>query len=117
MKIIYTKLLTGSDFWRLEDFKSTKLPLIAIHLVATLLGYLLFQLYVATDEGKKYSGKSLPVILKNYDFQKGKEQKPKSVIVFASSGFGIFPFLEFINLYALLPESTRAKLQGVLSSV
>jgi hypothetical protein len=50
--------------------------LIAFHIVATLLGYLLFQLYVAIDEGEKYSGKSLPVILKNYDFLKGKAQKP-----------------------------------------
>lgn len=105
------------DFWCLEDFKSTKLTLITFHIVATLLGYLLFQLYVATEEGKEYAGKSLPVILKNYDFHKRKERKPVSVIVFADSSFGIFPFLEFINLYAMLPETIKIKLQKVLAYV
>ncbi|GMO43895.1 MAG: hypothetical protein Ta2B_24570 [Termitinemataceae bacterium] len=52
------------DFWNLEDFKSTKLCLITFHIICVLLGYLMFQIYVATDEGKKYSGKSLPVIIK-----------------------------------------------------
>jgi hypothetical protein len=105
------------DFWCLEDFKSTKLTLITFHIVATLLGYLLFQLYVACEEGKQYAGKSLPVILKNYDFHKRKERKPVSVIVFAGSNFGVFPFLEFINLYAMLPETVRINLQGVLAYV
>ena len=105
------------DFWCLEDFKSTKLSLITFHIVATLLGYLLFQLYVACEEGKQYAGKSLPVILKNYEFHKRKERKPVSVIIFAGSNFGIFPFLEFINLYAMLPETIKIKLQGVLAYV
>jgi hypothetical protein len=105
------------DFWCVEDFKSTKLTLITFHIVATLLGYLLFQLYVATDEGKQYAGKSLPVILKNYDFHKRKERTPVSVIVFAGSSFGIFPFLEFINLYAMLPETIKINLQEVLAYV
>jgi hypothetical protein len=105
------------DFWCVEDFKSTKLTLITFHIVATLLGYLLFQLYVATGAGKENAGKSLPVILKNYDFHKRKERKPVSVIVFAGSNFGVFPFLEFINLYAMLPEPVKIKLQGVLAYV
>jgi hypothetical protein len=43
------------DFWRLEDFKSTKPPLIAFRLVCALLGYPLFQLYVGTEEGKRWA--------------------------------------------------------------
>jgi hypothetical protein len=105
------------DFWCVEDFKSTKLTLITFHIVATLLGYLLFQLYVACGEGKQYAGKSLPVILKNYDFHKRKEHEKVSMIVFAGSNFGIFPFLEFINLYAMLPETIKINLQGVLAYV
>ena len=53
------------DFWRLEDFKSTKLNVIAFHIVCTLLGYLMFQIYVGTEEGSGFAGKSLPVLLKN----------------------------------------------------
>ncbi len=50
------------DFWRLDDFKSTKLNVIAFHIVCTLLGYLMFQLYLSTDEGSGWAKKSLPVI-------------------------------------------------------
>jgi hypothetical protein len=59
----------------------------------------------------------LPVILKNYEFHKRKERKPVSVIVFAVSNFGVFPFLEFINLYAMLPEPIKMKLQEALAYV
>ena len=54
------------DFWKLEDFKSTKLNVISFHLVCVLLGYLFYQLYLNTEDGQKYIGKCLPVILKNY---------------------------------------------------
>ena len=65
------------DFWRLEDFKSTKINVIAFHIVCTLLGYLMFQIYVGTEEGERWSGKSLPVIVKKYI----PPDKPKSVII------------------------------------
>jgi hypothetical protein len=105
------------DFWHIEDFKSTSLCLITFHIIATLLGYLLFQLYVGTDEGRKYAGKSLPVILKNYDFHKQSAQKPRPLIIFAGHYFGIFPFLEFISLYASLSQSLRTQLDTVLATV
>ena len=78
------------DFWKLEDFRSTKYNYITYHIVMTLVGYLYFQIYKNLDEGKKYSGKSLPVVVKNY-----KETRPKSVIIYVGQYFGIFPFLEF----------------------
>jgi hypothetical protein len=105
------------DFWCLEDFKSTALCLITFHIICTLLGYLMFQLYVGTEEGEQYSGKSLPVILKKYDFEKRREKKPKPLIIFAGPYFGIFPFLEFITLYASLSQNIRTELDAVLSSV
>ena len=104
------------DFWKLEDFKSTKYNYITYHIVMTLVGYLYFQIYKNLDEGKKYSGKSLPVIVKNY-----KETRPKSVIIYVGQYFGIFPFLEFLQLYAectldatvsmleTMPEDARIK--------
>ena len=54
------------DFWKIEDFKSTKLNMILFHIVCVLFGYLFYQLYILLPEGEKYLGKSLPVILKNY---------------------------------------------------
>ena len=34
------------DFWKLKDFKSTKLNVISFHLVCVLFGYLFYQLYL-----------------------------------------------------------------------
>ncbi|MEF9893164.1 MAG: transposase [Anaerorhabdus sp.] len=53
------------DFWKLEDFKSTKYDVITYHIICVLFGYLFYQLYLSTDSGRKYIGKSLPCLLKN----------------------------------------------------
>ncbi len=55
------------DFWKIEDFKSTKYNVIAFHIICVLLGYLFYQLYINGEHGNKYLGKSLPVILKSYN--------------------------------------------------
>lgn len=57
------------DFWKLEDFKSTKYNYITYHIVMTLIGYLYFQIYMSLEEGQAYVGKSLPVVLKNYNLK------------------------------------------------
>lgn len=57
------------EFWKLEDFKSTKYNVITFHIVCVLFGYLFYQLYLSTEDGAKYIGKCLPVILKNYKMQ------------------------------------------------
>jgi hypothetical protein len=100
------------DFWRLEDFKSTKHKFITFHIVMTLIGYMYFQLYKNMDEGEKYSGKSLPVVLKNY-----KEDKQKSVIVYSGQYFGVFTFIEFIQLYAGCSPEVRKLLDPTLALV
>lgn len=101
------------DFWKLEDFKSTKIRVIAFHIVCTLLGYLMFQLYVGTEEGYKWSGKSLPVIMKKYI----PPDKPKTIIIYTDSYFATFPFLEFLRLYASLEIPIRSSLDSVLGRV
>jgi len=100
------------DFWKLEDFKSTKFNFIAFHIVMVLIGYMYFQLYKNLDDGRKFSKKSLPIILKNY-----KEQKPKSVIIYVGQYFGVFAFLEFIQLYAGCDEKVRKLLEPTLALV
>lgn len=54
------------DFWKLEDFKSTKYNMIVFHIICVLFGYLFYQLYINSAQGRKYLGKSLPVVVKNY---------------------------------------------------
>jgi hypothetical protein len=98
------------DFWKLEDFKSTKIHVIAFHIVCTLLGYLMFQLYIGTEEGSKWSGKSLPVINKKYI----PPAKPKAVIVYTGQYFAVFKFVEFLHIYTSLDAVIRAQLDSVL---
>ena len=100
------------DFWKLEDFKSTKYNYITYHIVMTLLGYLYFQLYKTVEQGQKYQGKSLPILAKNYSSEKTKE-----VLVYAEQYFGIFSFLEFLQLYAECPLEVRRLLDVVLARV
>lgn len=100
------------DFWKLEDFKSTKYNYITYHVMMTLIGYLYFQIYKNLEEGNSYVGKSLPVILKNY-----KETRSKAVVVYVGQFFGIFPFLEFLKLYAECTVEVRQLLDPILAKV
>ena len=99
------------DFWQLEDFKSTKIDVIAFHIICTLMGYFFFQLYVCTDEGECWLGKTLPVIIKKYI----PPDKPKSVIVYTDRHFAVFPFIEFLHLYASLEINARSVLDAAFS--
>lgn len=80
------------DFWRIEDFKTTKYNVIAFHIICVLLGYLFYQLYVNSDSGYEYLGKSLPVILKNY-----KEQPFNYFVLYGGSYFCCMSFKEFFE--------------------
>lgn len=97
------------DFWKLEDFKSTKYVHITFHIVMTLIGYMYFQIYKNTEEGKEYVRKSLPVILKNY-----VSKKERAVVIYAGEYFGIFNILEFMDIYASIKPSVRKLLKPVL---
>ena len=100
------------DFWKLSGFKSTKYNYITFHIIMTLTGYLFFQIYKNLEEGQVYTGKSLPVVAKNY-----KETKPKEVVVYMGQYFGIFPFLEFLKIYAECTLEVRQLLDPVLAKV
>ena len=100
------------DFWKLSDFKSTQYNYITFHIIMTLTGYLFFQIYKNLEEGQSYTGKSLPVAAKNY-----KETKPKEVVVYVGQYFGIFPFLEFLKIYAECTLEVRQLLDPILAKV
>lgn len=101
------------DFWKLEDFKSTKFNFIVFHIVTLLIGYMYFQLFKNTEKGSKYSKKSLPVVLKNYK----EKKKSKSVVIYSGQYFGIFTFLEFMKLYASCSEEVKKLLEPTLALV
>jgi len=100
------------DFWKLSDFKSTKYNYITFHIIMTLISYLYFQIYKNLEEGQAYVGKSLPVVAKNYI-----ETKPKAVVVYSGQYFGIFPFLDFLKIYAECMPEVRKLLDPILAKV
>ncbi len=100
------------DFWKIDDFKSTKVNVIAFHVVCTLFGYLFFQLYTTMDEGCKYAGKSFPVVLKGY-----QPKAQRFMIVYVKDMFGVFPLVEFMDIYAKCNESIQEILRPVIAQV
>lgn len=94
------------DFWKLEDFKSTKLNMVALHIIMVLFGYLFFLLYTLLPDGEEYAHKSLPIILKNY-------QPLASIpylVFYADDYFGVFSIAEIIKLYALCNSEAQKSL-------
>lgn len=100
------------DFWRIEDFKSTKLHVIAFHVVCVLFGYLFFQLYTMLPEGEQYTGKSLPVLLKRYS---AKVQG--HVVIYVDDMFGVFTLFEVLELYANAPAGVKDTLAKEIRKV
>jgi len=97
------------EFWKIEDFNSTKLTTITFHIICTLLGYLFFQIYKILPEGEKYTGKSLPVILKSY-----VPKKNNYIVCYVEDKFGIFSIGSLCDFYVSCSEEVRAKLKWVL---
>lgn len=99
------------DFWKIEDFKSTKLNVILFHIVCVLFGYLFFQLYTLLPEGEKFLHKSLPVILKKY-----MPEILPYVVLYSGNEFGVLTLFELMELYAQSPESVKKQFKTVLNN-
>lgn len=97
------------DFWKLQDFKSTKINMIALHIIMVLFGYLFFQLYTLMPEGEQYAHKSLPVILKNY-----RPTASFYLVVYANDEFGIFSISEIIKSFSSCNEISQERLLKIL---
>lgn len=78
----------------------------------TLIGYFYFQICKNLEKRKAYVGKFFLIVVKNYT-----ETRPKSVVVYAGQFFGIFPFLEFLQLYAECTLEVRQLLNPILAKV
>lgn len=100
------------DFWLLDDFHSTKLHMIAFHIITVLFGYLFYQIYTTLPEGEEYAHKCLPVILKNY-----KSQTMPRIIIYTGNAFGIFSITDFARLYAQCNESVQKRLDFIFDKL
>lgn len=99
------------DFWKIEDFKSTKINVILFHIICVLFGYLFFQIYTLSPEGEKFLHKSLPVILKSYM----PEVQPY-VVLYSGCEFGIVTLFELMELYAKSSEHIQEMFQTILTT-
>lgn len=97
------------DFWKIEDFKSTKLNVISFHIVSVLFGYLFFQLYTLFLGGEQYAGKSLPVIMKSYI-----NNAQGYVVIYVGEEFGVLKLIELMELYAQCSNSVKLKIKDTL---
>ena len=98
------------DFWKIEDFKSTKINVILFHVVCVLFGYLFFQLYTLLPEGEAFLHKSLPIILKNY-----LPQVQPYVVLYVGYEFGVLTLFELMEQYAHLPTQVKKVLEKCLN--
>jgi len=98
------------DFWKLEDFKSTKYNMICFHIVCVLFGYLFFQLFTMLPEGEQYAHKSLPVLLKSYS---AKSQS--FVILYEGSHFCILELIELLDIFVICSNTTRTYIKEILA--
>lgn len=80
------------DFWKLEDFKSTKYNVISFHIICVLLGYLFYQLYINSEQGQKYLGKSLPVLVK-----KQRTEFINHLVLYSGKYFCCMSIVEFFE--------------------
>lgn len=94
------------DFWKIEDFKSTKLNLIVFHVICVLFGYLFFQLYTMLPDGEQYAGKSLPVLLKKY-----QAKVQGHIVIYVDDEFGVFSLFEVMELYAHVSGEAKSALE------
>lgn len=97
------------DFWKLEDFKSTKYNMICFHIVCVLFGYLFFQLFTMLPEGEQYAHKSLPVLLKSYS---AKSQS--FVILYAGSDFCILTLFQLLELYSISTDEIKTMFKVIM---
>jgi hypothetical protein len=105
------------DCGHIEDVKRTKVPLIMFHQVCTRLGSLRFHRYGGMEAGQRWSGPLLSVMVKTWERKRKRPAKSRWVIVYSGGRFGIFAFLEFLQLYAALAPDIRLRLARVLSLV
>jgi hypothetical protein len=98
------------DLWNIEAFRSKKLPVIAFHIMAVLVGYLYFQLFAGTLQGVRWAGKSLPAALKKYN-----DVEAVNVIICVGQSYAVYSLLKIMQLYASLGSDVRARLDVVLA--
>lgn len=97
------------DFWKIEDFTSTKFHMITFHVICVLLGYLFYRLFTFLPEGEKWAGKCLPLATRKY-----VPKVSAYVVVYVNKWFAIFTILEMMKIYSECDKNTQLELDKIL---
>jgi hypothetical protein len=98
-----------SPSWSLAGFLTTRLVQILWHVCLTLIAYNLFQVYVNTEVGRAFAGKTKQRI--------EREQRRHGQVYFlvcAASAFGVYEARELVCLMLDLPEEVRQRIRLLL---
>ncbi len=103
-------------YWGLEKFTSKKYNTVAFHIFLTALGFLFYQLFTQTQIGKKYLGKNIQTAFRIFEKDELREIKAKNanLIIYYNGYFGVFRFIEVMDIYADVPKKIRAKIKKVV---
>ena len=99
------------DFWGLNAYRSTKYHIISFIIMVSLLGYNLYKVFIESDEGNKYIGKSLIVEEKHGLYI----VKNVRTAIVTKHYFYIFQINELLDLYADLDKNKRMLIKQYLT--
>lgn len=98
------------DFWGLNTYHSTKYNVISFVMIASLLGYNLYQIYKESEEGKRYIGKNF-IVEERHGLYIVKGVRTAIVV---NDYFAIFAQDELLDLYVELNKQKREQLKSLL---
>lgn len=98
------------DFWGLNIYRSTNYNIISFIILVSLIGYNFYKVYVESEEGNKYIGKSLIVEEKHGLYI----VKGVRTAIVTEHYFGIFEQDELLDIYADLSKEKRQLLKKYL---
>lgn len=99
--------------WGIKEFQSTKYVEIIFHIVMTLLGYNLYQIFKNTEKGIKFGQKTL----KSAIVEDEKTSVLGSVAVYREDYFGIFDVIDFMDILVEVKEEHRPKIKQLIESL
>ena len=99
------------DFWGFNMYRSTKYHIISFVIMISLMGYNFYKVFIETEEGKQYIGKSLIVEEKHGLYI----VKNVRIAIVTEHYFAIFSEDELLDLYADLNKEKRVLIKQYLT--
>ena len=99
------------DFWGLNMYRSTKYHIISFIILISLMGYNFYKVFIESEEGKQYIGKSL-IVEERHGLYIVKNVR---IAIVTTHYFAFFQEDEMFDLYADLDKDKRGLIKQYLS--